>query len=115
MKPIEVRVYRFRPADMDFVTVYVEEHSESFSRITIQCNEWAWTRGWGGHDNQKIEQLICNTDAEFVTDSLMFGLRVFLLKRHVKSRRKYLLQIVHGIQRHWAEIEKENTDKKEKE
>ena len=107
-EPTATRVHRFHPIDLDPVTVYVEEYAPGASRVTIRCYAQAWTAYWGSHGAQQtVEQFMCDCDAPYVVDNLLWGMGGQLLKTAEKRQRDYLSRIVHAIQKHFRATQPE--------
>lgn len=96
--PKNLRVYRFHPDGLDPVAVYVEEFSQKAGRMTVQCYARAWTAFWGSHDSDGLESFVASVSADYVADSLIWGLNGTIAPRVMNFERKYLLQIVGAIQ-----------------
>ncbi|TGV07697.1 hypothetical protein E4695_08660 [Alcaligenaceae bacterium 429] len=100
--PIDVRVYRFKPDNLDPVTVYVEQYAETASRIIIHCWDKAWAAFWGSHDDKGLEHFILNAHADYLLGYLLQGWEHRLLKQYVKHESIYLRRIIEAVKAEFA-------------
>ncbi|MGO3890128.1 MAG: hypothetical protein ACTJHW_04035 [Paenalcaligenes sp.] len=103
--PIDVRVYRFKPDNLDPITVYVEQFSEVASRIIIHCWDQSWTAFWGGHGSEGLERFFLESDDGYLFGYLISGWRWRLLKREVRNQADYLKRIIEAIKTEFAKHE----------
>lgn len=100
--PIDLRVYRFHPDNLDPIAVYVEQFGAASSRITVQCWARSWTAYWGSHGEAGVEQFVIRAHADYVAENLTWGLNGRILKAAAKNDFNYLLRIVRAIQNEFA-------------
>lgn len=101
--PQELRVYRFHPAGLDPIAVYVEQYGPTASRMTVQCYEQAWTTYWGAHGDDGLESFVMDCNDTYVVDNLRWGTdRDKLLKQYRNHDRDYLVEIVKAIKSEFA-------------
>lgn len=107
IEPINTRVHRFKAAQLDPVTIYVEEYSNTASRIIVQCYAQAWTAYWGSHGDRPVEDFIRNAGPEYITDNLRWGNNSLMLKAQEGHQARYLLRIVKAMQEHFRLLKEE--------
>lgn len=103
-EPQDLRIYRFHPAGLDPITVYVEQYSERASRVTVQCYAQAWTAYWGAHGDEGAERFMRDCSVGYLVDSFVWGNNGLMLKRREMDQARYLGRIIDAIQRHFAAI-----------
>lgn len=111
--PIDLRVYRFHPDNLDPIAVYVEQFGPASSRITVQCWARSWTAYWGSHGEAGVEQFVIGAHADYVAENLTWGLNGRILRRAEKNDFNYLLRIVRAIQNEFARAAQAATNPRE--